>query len=67
MSCVRPWTVVSVSPDSRRVFQWCAIAPILGAVASGIGGAHLIPIVAAVVIALALAAFQVGHLKRRDA
>ena len=68
--------LVSVDPErSALAMSWyttamyfgIAIAPILGAMASGIGGAHLIPIVAAVVIALALAAFQVGHLKRRDA
>jgi hypothetical protein len=48
------------------VYLGIAIAPILGAAASGIGGAHLIPMVAAVVIALALLAFQLGYLKRRN-
>jgi len=68
--------LVSVNPArSALAMSWyttamylgIAIAPILGAAASGIGGAHLIPIVAAVVIALALLAFQLGYLKRRSA
>ena len=68
--------LVSVDPErSALAMSWyttamyfgIAIAPILGGAASQIGGAHLIPIVAAVVIVLALSAFQSGYLARRPA
>ena len=60
-------SALAMSWYTTAMYLGIAIAPILGAAASAIGGAHLIPIVAAVVIALALLAFQVGYLKRRSA
>jgi len=59
-------SALAMSWYTTAMYLGIAIAPILGAAASGIGGAHLIPIVAAVVIALALLAFQLGYLKRRS-
>jgi DHA1 family inner membrane transport protein len=67
--------LVSVDPErSALAMSWyttamylgIAIAPILGGAASQIGGAPLIPIVAAVVIALAFVAFQFGYGTRRS-
>jgi len=52
---------------TTAMYLGIAIAPILGGAASHIGGAHLIPIVAAVVVALAVLVFQVGYLKRQSA
>ena len=60
-------SALAMSWYTTAMYLGIAIAPILGAAASAIGGAHLIPIVAAVVIALALLAFQVGYVKRRSA
>lgn len=58
-------SALAMSWYTTAMYLGIAIAPILGAAASGIGGAHLIPIVASVVIALALVAFQAGYRKRR--
>jgi len=60
-------SALAMSWYTTAMYLGIAIAPILGSAASAIGGAHLIPIVAAVVIALALLAFQAGYLKRRAA
>ena len=60
-------SALAMSWYTTAMYLGIAIAPILGAAASGIGGAHLIPIVAAGVVALALLAFQVGYLGRRRA
>jgi len=60
-------SALAMSWYTTAMYLGIAIAPILGAAASAIGGAHLIPIVAAVVIALALLAFQLGYRKRRSA
>jgi DHA1 family inner membrane transport protein len=58
-------SALAMSWYTTAMYLGIAIAPILGGAASQIGGAHLIPIVAAVVIALAFAAFQLGYFARR--
>lgn len=60
-------SALAMSWYTTAMYLGIAIAPLLGSTASAIGGAHLIPIVAAVVIALALLSFQAGYLKRRAA
>jgi DHA1 family inner membrane transport protein len=60
-------SALAMSWYTTAMYLGIAIAPILGGAASQIGGAHLIPIVAAVVIALAFTAFQVGYGRRRSA
>lgn len=60
-------SALAMSWYTTAMYLGIAIAPILGSAASALGGAHLIPIVAAVVIALALLAFQMGYLKTRMA
>jgi len=59
-------SALAMSWYTTAMYLGIAIAPILGGAASQIGGAHLIPIVAAVVIALAFTAFQVGYVRRRS-
>ena len=67
--------LVSVDPQrSALAMSWfttamylgIALAPILGGVASGIGGAGLIPVFGAVVSVLALAAFQSSYVVKRS-
>jgi len=60
-------SALAMSWYTTAMYLGIAIAPILGGAASHIGGAHLIPIVAAVVVALAVLVFQVGYLKRQSA
>ena len=60
-------SALAMSWYTTAMYLGIAIAPLLGAAASAIGGAHLIPIVAAAVSALALLAFQVGYTGRRKA
>jgi predicted MFS family arabinose efflux permease len=67
--------LVSVDPErSALAMSWyttamyfgIALAPILGAAASGIGGSELIPIFGAIVVLLALLAFQASYAVRRS-
>jgi DHA1 family inner membrane transport protein len=58
-------SALAMSWYTTAMYLGIAIAPLLGAAASAIGGAHLIPIAAAAVSALALLAFQVGYIGRR--
>ena len=60
-------SALAMSWYTTAMYLGIAIAPLLGAAASAIGGAHLIPIAAAAVSALALLAFQVGYTGRRKA
>ena len=60
-------SALAMSWYTTAMYLGIAIAPILGAAASQIGGALLIPVVAAVVVALAVSAFQAGYPKRQSA
>jgi predicted MFS family arabinose efflux permease len=58
-------SALAMSWFTTAMYLGIAIAPILGGAAARVGGAQLVPIVAAVIIALAVLAFQLGYPRAR--
>ncbi|PJJ62019.1 MFS transporter [Compostimonas suwonensis] len=56
---------LALSWYTTAMYVGIALAPPLGAAATGLGGAELIPVFGAVALAAALLCFQIGHLARR--